>query len=112
MAYGTSGMSIFGYLWMRTWWRWIRLPVSGLLMRRRRAESERERLAVYAAAKARAALRPRGDFAEIDALIAQRSAARARKDFAEADRIRSLLAERRIILEDRGAETEWRSANA
>ena len=49
--------------------------------------------------------------AEIDALIAQRLAARAAKNFAEADRIRTELAMRGILLEDKpGGKTEWRRA--
>ena len=45
---------------------------------------------------------------EIDALIAQRAQARADKNFAESDRIRDLLAEQGIVLEDKGGETSWR----
>ena len=46
--------------------------------------------------------------AEIEALIAQRNAARASKDWAESDRIRDLLAEQGIVLEDGAAGTSWR----
>ena len=45
---------------------------------------------------------------EIEALIAQRAAARANKDFAESDRIRDLLAEHGIVLEDKSGQTTWR----
>ena len=49
--------------------------------------------------------------AEIDALIAQRLASRAAKNFPEADRIRTELAMRGILLEDKpGGKTEWRRA--
>jgi cysteinyl-tRNA synthetase len=40
--------------------------------------------------------------------IAAREAARRRKDYAEADRIRELLAQRGIVLEDAGGRTTWR----
>ena len=46
--------------------------------------------------------------AEIVALIEQRAQARADKNFAESDRIRDLLAEQGIVLEDKGGETSWR----
>ena len=49
--------------------------------------------------------------AEIESLIAQRSAARADKDFAESDRIRDLLLEQGIVLEDAGGQTGWRRKN-
>ncbi len=45
---------------------------------------------------------------EIDALIAQRLAARQGKNFAEADRIRKLLADSNIVLEDGAKGTSWR----
>jgi cysteinyl-tRNA synthetase len=49
--------------------------------------------------------------AEIEALIQQRLAARKARDFAEADRIRTELAMRGVLLEDKpGGKTEWRSA--
>ncbi|MGH6982207.1 MAG: cysteine--tRNA ligase [Stellaceae bacterium] len=49
--------------------------------------------------------------AEIEALIVQRLDARKAKDFAEADRIRTELAIRGIVLEDKpGGKTEWRRA--
>ena len=41
-------------------------------------------------------------------LVHQREAARARRDFAEADRIRDLLLERGIALEDTASGTIWR----
>jgi cysteinyl-tRNA synthetase len=40
--------------------------------------------------------------------IAAREAARRRKDYAEADRIREMLAQRGIVLEDAGGRTTWR----
>ncbi|MBK1722191.1 cysteine--tRNA ligase [Thiocystis violacea] len=46
--------------------------------------------------------------AEIDDLIAQRKAARAAKNWAEADRIRDLLTESGILLEDGSQGTAWR----
>jgi len=48
------------------------------------------------------------DAEEIEALIQQRSEARRNKDWAESDRIRDLLAEQGIILEDNAAGTTWR----
>ena len=49
--------------------------------------------------------------AEIEALIERRLAARKAKNFAEADRIRTELAIRGILLEDKpGGKTEWRRA--
>jgi len=45
---------------------------------------------------------------EIEALIQQRSEARRNKDWAESDRIRDLLMEQGIILEDGAAGTTWR----
>ena len=46
--------------------------------------------------------------ADIETLIEQRNAARAGKDWAESDRIRDLLAEQGIVLEDGAAGTSWR----
>jgi cysteinyl-tRNA synthetase len=49
------------------------------------------------------------DTAEIERLIAERNAARKARNFAEADRIRTDLAIKGIILEDRpGGGTDWR----
>ncbi|MGH6636585.1 MAG: DALR domain-containing protein, partial [Gammaproteobacteria bacterium] len=45
---------------------------------------------------------------DIKRLIEQRAEARKRKDWTEADRIRALLAEQGIILEDDPTETHWR----
>ena len=46
---------------------------------------------------------------KIELLIAQRNTARANKDFAEADRIRDELENLGIVLEDKGAETTWKT---
>ncbi len=46
--------------------------------------------------------------AEIDDLIQQRQAARAAKNWAEADRVRGLLTEAGILLEDGPQGTTWR----
>jgi cysteinyl-tRNA synthetase len=46
--------------------------------------------------------------AEIDALVAQRLAARKAKDFTEADRIRKLLTDNGVLLEDGAGVTQWR----
>jgi cysteinyl-tRNA synthetase len=40
--------------------------------------------------------------------IAEREAARTRKDYAAADRIRKELADKGIVLEDKGGKTTWR----
>ena len=45
---------------------------------------------------------------DIDALIEQRNQARTAKDWAESDRIRDVLKEQGIVLEDAGGETTWR----
>jgi cysteinyl-tRNA synthetase len=44
----------------------------------------------------------------IHAQIADREAARKRKDYAAADRIRKALADKGIVLEDKGGKTTWR----
>ena len=45
---------------------------------------------------------------DIDGLIEARNTARANKDWAEADRIRGVLDEKGIVLEDKDGETIWR----
>lgn len=45
---------------------------------------------------------------EIETLIEQRKTARANKAWAESDRIRDLLTDSGIVLEDAGSETRWR----
>ncbi|MCH9670075.1 MAG: cysteine--tRNA ligase, partial [Gammaproteobacteria bacterium] len=45
---------------------------------------------------------------EINALIARRAQARTDGDYAEADRIRDVLVQAGIVLEDAGAQTQWR----
>ena len=45
---------------------------------------------------------------DIDALIIQRNKARDDKDWAESDRIRDVLNEEGIVLEDAGGKTTWR----
>ncbi len=49
---------------------------------------------------------------EIDALIAQRLAARTAKQWAEADRLRAVLTEAGIVLEDSQQGTIWRRLSA
>jgi cysteinyl-tRNA synthetase len=45
---------------------------------------------------------------DIEGLIKQRNSARANKDWAESDRVRDLLADSGIILEDSATGTIWR----
>jgi len=45
---------------------------------------------------------------EIERLIEERNEARKRRDFATADRIRDLLKEKNIILEDTPQGTRWK----
>ncbi len=47
---------------------------------------------------------------EIDAMIQQRTQAKADKNWGEADRIRDVLKEQGVELEDKGGETSWRRA--
>lgn len=51
-----------------------------------------------------------GENAEIEALITERIEARNSKNFARSDEIRSLLAERGIILEDTAQGTRWKKS--
>jgi cysteinyl-tRNA synthetase len=46
--------------------------------------------------------------AEIEALVAQRNESRRSRDFAESDRIRNLLLDRGILIEDTREGTKWR----
>ena len=48
------------------------------------------------------------DDSAIDTLVGERSAARAAKNFAESDRIRDLLLEAGVVLEDKAGQTIWR----
>ncbi len=48
---------------------------------------------------------------EIYLLIEQRTQARTRGDFTEADRIRDLLLEQSIVLEDKQGKTDWRKTS-
>jgi cysteinyl-tRNA synthetase len=50
------------------------------------------------------------DAASIETLIRGREAARKRRDFAEADRIRKVLLEQGVVLEDGAGGTTWRRA--
>lgn len=50
------------------------------------------------------------DSAQIEELIAARNKARAEKNWSEADRIRKVLAEMSIVLEDGATGTTWKSA--
>ena len=45
---------------------------------------------------------------EIEALITERLKARSEKNWGEADRIRNILAEAGVVLEDTGGKTTWR----
>jgi cysteinyl-tRNA synthetase len=45
----------------------------------------------------------------IEQLIADRNTARAQKNWAEADRVRKVLLERGIVIEDSPSGTTWRS---
>jgi cysteinyl-tRNA synthetase len=51
------------------------------------------------------------DVGEVDELVKARNAARSAKDFAEGDRIRDLLRERGIVLEDGPDGTQWRKVD-
>jgi cysteinyl-tRNA synthetase len=52
------------------------------------------------------------DVEEIERLVAERDEARHTRDFAKADRIRDVLTERGIVLEDSADGTRWRVAAA
>jgi cysteinyl-tRNA synthetase len=87
--------------------RWLRslAGVLGLLGR----DPEAFLRAHPAAAPGGAAARPSPE--EIETLIRQREEARRARNWAEADRIRALLREQGVILEDRpGGKTLWRRA--
>jgi len=51
-----------------------------------------------------------GDIAadDIDQLIAERDEAKANKDWVRADEIRTILAEKKVVLEDGANGTTWR----
>ena len=51
-----------------------------------------------------------GDEAEIEALVAERTAAKKEKNYARADEIRSMLAERGIVIEDTPQGPKWKRA--
>lgn len=51
------------------------------------------------------------DVEAINELVNARNTARARKDFQEADRVRGVLAERGIVLEDGPDGTQWRKVD-
>jgi cysteinyl-tRNA synthetase len=51
---------------------------------------------------------PDPEAAEIDALVEARNAARKSKNWTEADRVRDVLAEKGIVIEDRAGKTVWR----
>jgi cysteinyl-tRNA synthetase len=51
------------------------------------------------------------DVDTINALVNARNAARAHKDFQEADRVRDVLSERGIVLEDGPDGTQWRKVD-
>ncbi len=61
-------------------------------------------------AKAEEAPAANDEDAEIDALVAERQAARAAKNWAESDRIRDLLKERGIVIEDTKEGAKWHRA--
>jgi len=49
-----------------------------------------------------------GDEAEIEALVAERTAAKKEKNYARADEIRSMLAERGVVIEDTPQGPKWK----
>jgi cysteinyl-tRNA synthetase len=53
-------------------------------------------------------LRGGSDREEIEMLIAQRIAARTARDFAESDRLRGILSDRGLVIEDGASGTRWR----
>lgn len=52
--------------------------------------------------------KPQEDDADIEALIVERNQARLHRNFAEADRLRQVLADRGVILEDTKEGSTWR----
>ena len=48
---------------------------------------------------------------QIEALITERTAAKKAKNFAEADRIRKVLLDQGVVLEDGAQGTTWRRAS-
>ena len=67
-------------------------------------------LGLLAAANTPKTLEISPEDAEIDELVAQRQAARAAKNWAESDRIRDLLKERGIVIEDTKEGAKWHRA--
>jgi cysteinyl-tRNA synthetase len=61
--------------------------------------------------KEREAARLGLDVDEINGLIEKRTNARAEKDWAEADRIRDVLAEKGVVIQDSPASTTWKIKN-
>jgi cysteinyl-tRNA synthetase len=49
-----------------------------------------------------------GDAAEVERLISERATAKKEKNYAEADRVRKVLLDKGIVLEDGPGGTTWR----